>query len=54
MTAPVNKKGTIIIGHDAAANSKAFYNWFAEGEKKLDKETPVFIAFMLNIELVMA
>jgi hypothetical protein len=54
MTAPVNKKGTITIGHDAATNSKAFYNWFADGDKKLDKETSVFIAFMLNIELVMA
>jgi hypothetical protein len=54
MTAPVNKKGTITIGHDAATNSKAFYNWFADGEKKLDKETSIFIAFMLNIELVMA
>ena len=54
MTASVNKKGTITISHGAATNSKAFYNWFADGEKKLDKETSVFIGFMLNIELVMA
>jgi len=53
MTDPVNKNGTIIIDHDAATNAKSFYNWFADGEKRLDKETSVFIGFMLNLELMM-
>jgi len=51
MTEPVNKSGTIKISQEAANNSKAFYNWFANGEKKLDAETSVFIGFMLSLEM---
>jgi len=51
MTEPINKTGTIKISQEAANNSNAFYNWFANGEKKLDAETSVFIGFMLSLEM---
>jgi hypothetical protein len=51
MTAPVNKSGTIKITQEAANNSKAFYNWFGDGEKTLYGETSVFIGFMLSLEM---
>jgi len=51
MTAPANKAGTIKIAQEAATNSKAFYNWFSDGEKNLLGETSVFVGFMLSLEL---
>lgn len=44
MTAPVNKKGTVAMSANAVSKADALFNYFTEGESKLEKETSVFIS----------
>jgi hypothetical protein len=51
MTAPVNKKGTVVISKKAMDSAVALFNYFENGSIKLEEQTCAFLSRNLSKQL---